>query len=303
MSSRSLASARSKRTNEIPQRMSGNRPVTSIGSSAAFNQPRPPQNGRQMNNKPPPPPPAVKSDQPFKRLSVSDAVGLITLRLGHLEQWVIETEHESETNGGGEPRLPDNSKIVDNSVFLSMVERITELEKNKQDSERVNTLSKGMTETSMLVKSLIQKYDVFVAETNTKFSDYECAIADLEQQIATSNSNNETFVSETNTKFAEYECAIADLKQQIATSNNETFVAETNSKFAEYECAIADLKQQIATSNNDAVAVVDDADIDDEEAIDEAVIDEEAIDEAGIDDKFPKLDLKNEIEKEFLNKA
>ena len=199
MSSRSLASARSKRTNETPQRMSGNRPVTSIGSSAAFNhQPPPPQNGRQMNYQQPPPPAAAKSAQPFKRLSISDAVGLITLRLGHLEQWVIDTEHENATNGGDGTRLPDNSKIVDNSVFLSMVERITELEKNKNEVERVNNLSRGMTESSKLVKSLVQKYDAFVVETNAKFSDYECAIADLEQQIAAATTAAATTVTYNN---------------------------------------------------------------------------------------------------------
>ena len=240
MSSRSLASARAKRTSEPPQRMSGNRPVTSIGSSAAFNNPPPPQNGRQINYQQQPPP-AAKGSQPFKRLSISDAVGLITLRLGNIEQWIIDTEHKSTENGGGGSTLPDNSKIVDNSVFLSMIERINELEKNKQDNERVNALSRGISDSSKLVKSLIQKYDTFVAETNAKFADYECAIADLEQQIA--------------------------------------------------------------TTNNDADAVDADA-VDADAVVDDAVVDATKPEDAtAVDDKIPKLDLKNEIEKEFLNKA
>ena len=132
MSSRSLASARSKRTNETPQTnvwqqtghpLSGrlrhliNRVLLKMDDKWIIT------NQQQQQQQQQQPPPAVKSEQQFKRLSVSDAVGLITLRLGHLEQWVIDTEHESETNGGGGPRLPDNSKIVDNSVFLSIVER------------------------------------------------------------------------------------------------------------------------------------------------------------------------------------
>ena len=251
MSSRSLASARAKRTSEPPQRMSGNRPVTSIGSSAAFNNQPPPQNGRQINyQQQQQPPPAAKGSQPFKRLSISDAVGLITLRLGNIEQWIIDTEHKSTENGGGGSTLPDNSKIVDNSVFLSLIERINELEKNKQDTERVNALSRGISDSSKLVKSLIQKYDTFVAETNAKFADYECAIADLEQQIATTNNDAD---------------AVDD--------------------------AVVDA----------VVDAVDDAVVD---AVDDAVVDVAKPEDAmAVDDKIPKLDLKNEIEKEFLNKA
>ena len=249
MSSRSLASARAKRTSEPPQRMSGNRPVTSIGSSAAFNNNQPPpQNGRQINYKQQQQqqqqqqqPPASKGSQPFKRLSVSDAVGLITLRLGHLEQWVIDTENKSDGDGLDGSSLPINSKIVDNSVFLSLIERINELEKNKQDTARVNALSTGMAESSKLVKSLIQKYDTFVAETNAKFADYEFAIADLEQQIA--------------------------------------------------------------TTSNDVVAVVDVVEHEHSESSEEVVGDDATKPEEAkaVDDKIPKLDLKNEIEKEFLN--
>ena len=249
MSSRSLASARAKRTSEPPQRMSGNRPVTSIGSSAAFNNP-PPQNGRQINyqqqqQQQQQPTPATKGSQPFKRLSISDAVGLITLRLGNIEQWIIDTEHKSTENGGGGSTLPDNSKIVDNSVFLSLIERINELEKNKQDNERVNALSRGISDSSKLVKSLIQKYETFVAETNAKFADYECAIADLEQQIATTNKDADSVV----------------------------------------DVAVHDV-------------VIDDV------VVDDVVVDDVVVDDVVDDhDKIPKLDLKNEIEKEFLNNA
>ena len=291
MSSRSLASARSKRTNETPQRMSGNRPVTSIGSSAAFNhQPPPPQNGRQMNYQQPPPPAAAKSAQPFKRLSISDAIGLITLRLGHLEQWVIDTEHENATNGGDGTRLPDNSKIVDNSVFLSMVERITELEKNKNEVERVNNISRGMTESSKLVKSLVQKYDAFVVETNAKFSDYECAIADLEQQIAAATTaaattSAATTAAATTVTYNNIDTSIGN--DDIVNNENDYLNKDGSSSVnVEYDDISSTDGDNDVSSNGDVVLA----------SVDVASV---GITSVGITSVGVASNLKNEIEKEF----
>ena len=115
MSSRSLAAARSRRAGETAPPVSGNRPGTSIGSHAAFapqgyQQPQ----GQAPNARTSRGPPQQQSTQqnsyqnvkqsqqqsqnglPFTKLSISDAIGLITLRLGRVEQWVIETEHDNE---------------------------------------------------------------------------------------------------------------------------------------------------------------------------------------------------------------
>ena len=296
MSSRSLASARSKRTNETPQRMSGNRPVTSIGSSAAFNhQPPPPQNGRQMNYQQPPPPAAAKSAQPFKRLSISDAVGLITLRLGHLEQWVIDTEHENATNGGDGTRLPDNSKIVDNSVFLSMVERITELEKNKNEVERVNNLSRGMTESSKLVKSLVQKYDAFVVETNAKFSDYECAIADLEQQIAAATTATATTVT--------YNNIDTSVGNDDIVNNENDYLNKDGSSSADVEyddISSTDGDNDVSSNGDVVLASVDVASVDVASVgITSVGVASVGVASVGVASVGVASNLKNEIEKEF----
>ena len=256
MSSRSLAAARSRRAGENAPPVSGNRPITSTGSAAAFsNMNQPPSNvrvSRQQQPMPPqfqqqqqPMPPQFQQQQqsmpqkqqsasfqqqqqqsqPFSKLSISDAVGLITLRLGRLEQWVIESEHDGESNNGtsNSINLPENSKIVDNSVFVSIVDRLDTIEKDKSSvtpgtsesmtklteefakiSEQLNkvcdesnkqiiTMSKHteqlfkfereLVETKDILKTFMLKYDLFVAESNDRFSDYEDAIADLEKSI------------------------------------------------------------------------------------------------------------------------
>ena len=162
MSSRSLAAARARRAGENAPPVSGNRPGTSIGSHAAFapqqqtapayNHNAQPNNVRagrpgqqqqmprqkqqsaayqQVQNSQQ----QEKASLPFSKLSISDAIGLITLRLGRVEQWVIETDHENEVNGhseSGSLNIPENSKIIDSSILNNIVSRLDSLEKSNK---------------------------------------------------------------------------------------------------------------------------------------------------------------------------
>ena len=131
MSSRSLLAARARRAGENPPPVSGNRPGTSIGSHAAFapqpqgyqtNMPQAPPNVRVSKTAQPQVQQQMKQQQnmnsqqgqgnglPFSKLSISDAIGLITLRLGRVEQWVIDTEQENESN----PNNGSNSGLTEN---------------------------------------------------------------------------------------------------------------------------------------------------------------------------------------------
>lgn len=267
MSSRSLAAARSRRAGENAPPVSGNRPITSTGSAAAFSNMNQPSNNVRVSRQQQPPqqqfqqqppqqfqqqqPPRqqsasfqqvkqsqqqAQSSQPFSKLSISDAVGLITLRLGRLEQWVIESEHDTEpNNNSNSTNLPDNSKIVDNSVFLSIIDRLDTIEKDKTSaapgtsesvaklaedfakiSEQLNkvcdesnkqilTISKHteqlfrfereLVETKDILKTFMLKYDSFVAESNERFSDYEVAMTELEKSIQIEPLKSDTVAS------------------------------------------------------------------------------------------------------------
>ena len=248
MSSRSLLAARARRAGENPPPVSGNRPGTSIGSHAAFapqpqgyqtNMPQAPPNVRVSKTAQPQQQQMKQQGQgqgqgqgqqpgnglPFSKLSVSDAIGLITLRLGRVEQWVIDTEQENESNpnNGSNSGLPENSRIIDNSVLSSIINRLETVEKmsfssSGTSSEDVSELSSSvsklteqltkmgddvikhtmeiskhneqmfrynreLTETKDILKTFMIRYDGFVKETNDKFSDYEVALADLEKNV------------------------------------------------------------------------------------------------------------------------
>ena len=218
MSSRSLAAARAKRAGETAPPVSGGRPVTSIGSSAAFshkqqNMPNGNNNvrtGKQQQQQQQQP----KSNLPFTKLTISDAIGLITLRLGRIEQWVIDNE---DNEFSGSSNIPENSKIVDVSILNNIVSRLDALEKreigdnNSEISDNVAKLTqqidkiveegnkhnlaiakhteqlfkfdRDLVETKDLLKTFMMKYDTFTSDITTKFDDYEIALTEIEKNI------------------------------------------------------------------------------------------------------------------------
>ena len=194
-SSRSIAAARSRRAGESQPPVSGGRPVTSIASHSAFVQqqmPPPPSNNVRIAKAP------MQQQQqmpqqgasPFTKLCISDAIGLVTLRLGRVEQFIIDFENgeiEGHDNNSGGSSIPENSKIVDNSVLTTIVNRLDALEK-KEGSGNVNassiaSLEKEMKEAKDLLSHLLFKYELFTKETNEKFGDFEGAISEIEKNM------------------------------------------------------------------------------------------------------------------------
>jgi hypothetical protein len=197
-SSRSIAAARSRRAGESQPPVSGGRPVTSIASHSAFVQqqmPPPPSNNVRIAKAP------MQQQQqqqqqmsqqgapPFTKLSISDAIGLVTLRLGRVEQFIIDFENgeiEGHDNNSGGSSIPENSKIVDNSVLTTIVNRLDALEKREGSSSvasSVASLEKEMKEAKDLLSHLLFKYELFTKETNEKFGDFEGAISEIEKNI------------------------------------------------------------------------------------------------------------------------
>jgi hypothetical protein len=216
----------------------------------------------------------VQTGLPFSKLSVSDAIGLITLRLGRIEQWVIETEHENENKPEGisseHSNLPENSKIVDNSVFSSIINRLEVVEKKESTpvnndsvvklSEDVARLNEQLTkivdegvkhnlsiakhteqlfkferelvETKDILKTFMIKYDLFTSDTNNKFSDYEFALSELEKNIQPASES----VSD-----------VKEVEQEGTISSNDIDVNEVSSSIMSVDLKNI-IKQELASS-------------------------------------------------------
>jgi hypothetical protein len=257
MSSRSLAAARARRAGENAPPVSGNRPGTSIGSHAAFApqqqtapaynhnaQPNNVRTGRpgQQQQMPPQPPqkqqsPAYQQVQqsqqqekktlPFTKLSISDAIGLITLRLGRVEQWVIDTEHENhenEENGdyqSGSLNLPENSKIIDSSILTNIISRLDSLEKREpgaNNPEEITKLSESVTKFTEQITKIVEegnKHSLAIAKHTEQLFKFDRDLVETKDLLKTFMIRYDMFTSETNNKFTDYELALSELEKNV----------------------------------------------------------------------------------------
>jgi len=289
MSSRSLAAARARRAGENAPPVSGNRPGTSIGSHAAFapQQQTPPSYNHNMqpNNvrtgKPgqqqqmPPQKqqsPAYQQVQqsqqqekkalPFTKLSISDAIGLITLRLGRVEQWVIDTEHESnenEENGNyqsGSLNLPDNSKIIDSSILANIINRLDSLEKRESGSNNpgeVTQLSESVSKLTEQISKIVDegnKHSLAIAKHSEQLFKFDRDLVETKDLLKTFMIKYDMFTSDTNNKFADYEIALSELEKNVHPIEDATTHVEDSSVDKVEGTNIADIEVSNDISNS-----------------------------------------------------
>ena len=192
--SRAVASAIQRRSGDPSSQMNSTRPGTSIASQSAFMTATPnvriakaPIMEQQQQA------PIQSNGLPFTKLTISDAIGLITLRLGKVEQYIIEVQ----ANGGtfsDEPQSNSNKITIDNSILSNIINRIDSLEKKQLNagsnsnsavaengnSEKITKLEKELRDTKDLLMSFIMKCDVLTRETGQRFTEIEAAISSIE---------------------------------------------------------------------------------------------------------------------------
>ena len=217
-SSRSIAAARQKRAGEQSQQMNTSRPVTSISSQGAFahqyqqqmmsksipissKNVRSAQNinqgsGVRNNNN------IVQNSQTDQstKISISNAVGLITLRLGRLESIINDSiengglfnnNDNNDNNDNNTNATPHNMKLVSDEVFENIVNRINLLESKviqfTNQNEKLEKLENEMTSMQSSIVALNTTLSLFINDTNEKFVDYENALTEIEKNIENNN--------------------------------------------------------------------------------------------------------------------
>uniref|UniRef100_A0A6C0ESX2 Uncharacterized protein n=1 Tax=viral metagenome TaxID=1070528 RepID=A0A6C0ESX2_9ZZZZ len=187
-SSTSLAAARNRRSGSqnAPQQPQS-RPVTSISSQAAFAQQNSSRNPKMQKQ---PTTNNIQSETsnglPFTKLTVSDAIGLITLRLGRVEQFIIDLQEERNGDESSFVGLPENTRVIDNSILTNIINRLDNLEKkdlNPKNNDQIIKFEKELRDAKDLLINVMLKIENYIKDTNSKFSEYDSAILDLEQNI------------------------------------------------------------------------------------------------------------------------
>jgi len=186
-SSRSIAAARNRRAGGDPQPTSRTRPNTSIASQGAFSQQQQPmQQNRKMNTNN-----APQQVQSTNKISISDAIGLITIRLGRLEQFIHESQEKGDFSFSGS----ENLQLIDKEVIQSLTERIYMIE-NKPSQNQLTNPSQLLSQLAVLEKEVKHlkeflgthndKMNNFISETEQKFIDVDTAFVELEKNLQTS---------------------------------------------------------------------------------------------------------------------
>jgi hypothetical protein len=150
-SSRSIAAARSRRTTSEQ----GARPTQDIRPQMS-NQPPTPSNVRNQ---------AFPSDVQTK-ISVQDAINIITKRISRLEQ-ISSPQQQFQ--------VPENSCVVDNAVLEDIIERLDKLETTQDQTF------------DLLRREFDSKFETLTRETNEKIADIDLAFAEIEKSIQLDN--------------------------------------------------------------------------------------------------------------------
>ena len=184
-SSKSIAAARARRSGEQQQQQQ-QRPNTSIASAKAFNQQQP-MSQQPMSQQQQMPPQQQRANtaygQPGGKISISDAIGLTTIRLGKVEKFIQQLQEEGGLNSNFE--IPDNAQLIDKSVIANIISRIDSLEKRDGTNmnEKIGRLETEIRSIRDLLNNTKSSFDTYVQSNEKRFEDIETAFVDLEQNL------------------------------------------------------------------------------------------------------------------------
>jgi hypothetical protein len=186
-SSRSIAAARARRANETTP-INTSRPGTSIGSASSFSQAPIGSRGnvritqsQQQHHQQQQQHHQQQEQQQTSKITLSNAIALITLRLGRIETLIQENQE-----GGITIATPSNNSEINTETLEIIMNRIVLLENNLTsitNNRDINKLSKENIELKDNFQNMVLVFNSFMKDTNEKFTDYETAIVELESKI------------------------------------------------------------------------------------------------------------------------
>jgi hypothetical protein len=200
-----------------------------------------------------PSPQQIRPGQPQQmqspKLSISDAIALISLRLGRVEQIIQEIpmdRHSSSLDVDNE-----DVKIVDNEVFESILKRLDVLDKGYKDL--LNKMSQHSMNNSNNITSEVNHAIELLKLDMIQFKEH------YKPNLSVSQSVNET--NETNESIELLKAEMTQVKEHLL--NLQSFTMQTNQKLVDVllnnvvneddELFVSDINAEIQNENNNDV--------------------------------------------------
>ena len=218
MSSRSIASVRQKRAGDPPM------PNQKMGATLQRQPQRPPQRNppqlqhqqqhqqQQQQHQP--------QEQQRNKISISDAIGLITIRLGRLEQYIQQTQDDS-------PMSLQKLDPIDKTLMNNITSRLESIEK-REPSDKTSKMEQELRDVKDLLMLHIMKFEKFVLETQEKITDLNNFQYEYDYQNEPHESQNDTLYEtpESTETIAIIENNEKGLEKKSLNLKDEILVAE-----------------------------------------------------------------------------
>lgn len=258
-SSRSIAAARNRRAGDsgLQARMPVKQPVKSIQNPNVYANHN--NNGhRKMGNMSN----TMNSNNnglPFSKLTVSDAVGLITLRLGKVEQHLIDMQNGDGNTNTSFTTSDDTTKSLDNSVITTIVNRLDALEKKdihtqsviKNIHDEIASIKKNLDKVSEMNSKMEHNMSVKFDEIDMGFVEIEKSI----DEIMTTDNANQAVEGNTNVEVSEENVKVEvtevyeDSKDEVP--DKESSFDAKNEDTVETVDTVNSIKEEVSKSVNE----------------------------------------------------
>jgi hypothetical protein len=205
----------------------------------------------------------VAQQNPINKIRVSDAVFLMTLRLGRVEQWIIQTENENSEKLDSLKslsRLSENSQMIDASVVNSIIERIDSLENKESVTLNADQISALSGDVSKLTEQLSRigdettKHNLLIAKHTEQLFKFERDLVENKDILKTFMMKFDMFVKDTIDRFGDFEFAITEIEKDLHPPSISDIVS---SDLANEVSNGVNLEQSVLTTDDVTNSVVE----------------------------------------------
>ena len=212
--------------------MSGNR-ANASAIQRRTNNPQPVRNTQTSSSSRYTPPPPPQQSNP--KLSVSDAIALITIRLGRVETFINQLppldQLESFSSSQTEETSNNNMSLVNDNVFQSIITRLEKLETDKTASvlekknleniissleQKINLLQNKISEFNSINTTQTDTIQIDTTKIDNKINSLNEKIVELKDTVLAL----QTYTMNTNTKLIDLIITNTELNENNDDSEN-----------------------------------------------------------------------------------